>query len=263
MTEDSTVGTALRTVRATAYRRVADQLRDLIRGGQVGEGQRLPTEAELMNLHQLSRQTVRRAYQELVADGIVERIPGRGSFRTPRGQYRRSFSSIEELLALSVDTELEVVEPLSAGSNATAAAQLGLQFDDVLHVGYRRLHRDIAFCYTDVYLPPRMESYLSAAEFLRHRWARSRMTVLGLLDQVLPHPVVGAKQVVTAVTAPSDVAQHIDCRGGEPILKIVRVHFDADGRPVEQCVNHFNPERYSYTMQLQRHRPGAPTRDEW
>ena len=263
MAEVSTAGTGVRTVRATAYRRVADQLRDLIRGGRVGDGERLPTEAELMNLHQLSRQTVRRAYQELVADGIVERIPGRGSFRAPRGRYRRSFSSIEELLALSVDTELQVVEPLSAGSNTAAAAQLGLQFDDVLHVGYRRLHRDIAFCYTDVYLPPRMESYLSAGEFLRHRWARSQMTVLGLLDQVLPHPIIGAKQVVTAVAAPSAIAQHIDCQGGEPILKIVRVHFDADGRPVEQCVNHFNPERYSYTMQLQRHRQGAESSGEW
>jgi GntR family transcriptional regulator len=97
------------------------------------------------------------------------------------------------------------------------------------------LHQDIAFCYTDVYLPPRMESYLAAAEFLRPKWARSRMTVVGLLDQVLPHPVVGAKQVVTAVAAPSEVAQHIDCQGGEPILKIVRVHFDADGRPVEHA----------------------------
>jgi GntR family transcriptional regulator len=261
MVEVMTLGPSLR--RASAYRRVAEQLRDLIQGGHVGEGQRLPTEAELMRQHQLSRQTVRRAYQELVASGLVERVPGRGSFIAPRGHYRRTFSSIEELLALSVDTEMEVVEPLFTGSNAAAAASLGLQFDDVLHVGYRRLHEGLAFSYTDVYLPPRMATYLAGAPFLKQRWARSRTTVLGLLDQVLPHPVVGAKQVVTAIAAPREVANQIDCRESEPILKIVRIHFDADGRPVEQCVNHFNPERYSYSMQLQRHRERASSGRQW
>lgn len=236
-----------------AYRQLAEMLTEQIQTGGLSEGQRLPTEAELIQVHQLSRHTVRRAYQELVADGIVERVPGRGTFPARRGQYRRSFSSIEELLALSIDTELQVIEPLSLVANASVAVSLGLQFDDVLHVGYRRLHQDLPFCYTDVFLPPRLEEYLAGAHFLKQRMARSRTTVLGLLDHGLPHPVAGAKQIVTAVAAPREIAQQIDCREGEPILKITRVHFDADGRPVEQCVNHFNAERYSYTLQLQRH----------
>lgn len=243
--------------RVPAYRQLAEQLSQQVQAGRLGTGQRLPTETELIQMHQLSRQTVRRAYQELVADGIVERIPGRGTFPARPGHYRRSFSSIEELLALSIDTELEIVKPLSLDANPEVALSLGLQFDDVLHVGYRRLHQDLPFCYTDVFLPPRLEGYLAGAGFLRQRMARSRTTVLGLLDHGLPHPVAGAKQAVTAVTALRDIAEQIDCREGEPILKITRVHFDADGRPVEQCVNYFNPERYSYTLQLQRH-PHTP-----
>lgn len=242
--------------RVPAYRQLAEQLTERIQTGRLAEGDRLPTEAELIQAHQLSRQTVRRAYQELVADGIVERIPGRGTFPARRGHYRRSFSSIEELLALSIDTELEVIEPLAVVTNPAVALSLGQQFDDVLHVGYRRLHQNLPFCYTDVYLPPRLEELLSSAAFLKQRMSRSRTTVLGLLDQGLPHPVAGARQVVSAVAAPPEIARQIDCREGEPILKITRVHFDADGRPVEQCVNHFNAERYSYTLQLQRHPHG-------
>jgi GntR family transcriptional regulator len=243
------------TGRKSAYRQLADELREMIRGG-ITEGQRLPTELELIGQYQLSRQTVRRAYLELVAEGAVERIPGRGTYPARRGHYMRSFGSIEELLALSLDTELQVIEPLSVKTDADEALTLGLQFDDVLHIGYRRLHQNLAFCYTDVYLPPRMDQYVREATFLKSKGSRSRATILGLLDQVLPHPVVGAKQVVTALAAPREVASQIDCLEGEPILKIERLHFDADGRPVEHCVNHFNPERYSYRLQLQR-RPGS------
>jgi GntR family transcriptional regulator len=239
--------------RKAAYRLLADDLREQIRGGELREGQRLPTESELIEQRALSRQTVRRAYLELVSEGIVERIPGKGTFPTRRGQYKRSFSSIDELLALSVDTELEVLEPLSVEIDAEVALILGLQFDDVLHVGYRRLHQELPFCYTDVYLPPRLEKYLKAASFLKHRLRRSRDTVLGLLDQVLPHPIVGAKQIITAVAAPRDVAVHIDCCEAEPIMRIERIHFDADGRPIERCVNYFNPDRYAYRLQLDRH----------
>lgn len=241
--------------RVPAYRRLAAQLSEQIQTGQLSAGKRLPTEAELSLAHQLSRQTVRRAYQELVADGIVERIPGRGSFPARRGHYRRSFSSIEELLALSIDTELEVIEPLSLITNPSVATALGLQFDEVLHIGYRRLHEDLPFCYADVYLPPRLEQFVSGVSFLSQRMARSKLTVLGLLDHALSQPVAGAKQTVTAVAAPNNIAQYIDCRKSEPILKITRVHFDSDDRPIEQCVNHFNPERYSYTLHLQRHNP--------
>ena len=230
----------------------------MVRAGLI-DGQRLPTEVELTDQYQLSRQTVRRAYLELVAEGVVERIPGRGTFPARRGHYRRSFASIEELLALSLDTELEVIEPLSIETSSEEALVLGLQFDDVLHIGYRRLHQDLAFCYTDVYLPPRMDRYLQDNQFLKEKESRSRVTILGLLDQALPHPVAGAKQVVTAVTAPADVAQQIDCQEGEPILRIERVHFDAEGRPVEHCVNHFNPDRYSYRLQLQRLPDGPKT----
>lgn len=241
-----------RTGRVSAYRLLADQLRESIRTNELDDTHRLPTEAELIARHRLSRQTVRRAYLELVSEGIVERIPGKGTFPARRGLYKRSFSSIDELLALALDTELEVIEPLSVQIDPEVALLLGLQFDEVLHVGYRRLHQGLPFCYTDVYLGPRMEEHLQAAPFLKQKLARSHSTVLGLLDQVLPYPIVGAKQIITAVPAPTTVAIQLGCREAEPMLRIERIHFDADGRPIERCVNYFHPDRYAYRLQLHR-----------
>ncbi|MFE4850635.1 winged helix-turn-helix domain-containing protein, partial [Streptomyces sp. NPDC056689] len=63
--------------RDSAYVRLARELREAILRHDYPEGVRLPTEAELAASHGLSRQTVRRAFQDLVTEGLVHRVPGR------------------------------------------------------------------------------------------------------------------------------------------------------------------------------------------
>src|SRR5262249_25523839 len=92
-----------------AYRVLSGRLRREIASGRYRGGVRLPTESELSQEHNLSRQTVRRAFQDLVAEGIVYRVPGRGTFATePDGRYLRQLGSIEDLMNLSTDTTMEV-----------------------------------------------------------------------------------------------------------------------------------------------------------
>ena len=105
-------GTAMARTRGTAYHTLASELRTSILQGKYADGSPLPTEAELASHHHLSRQTVRRASQELVAEDLVYRVAGRGTFAAPADrQYLRQFGSIEELMGLSLDTELELIEP--------------------------------------------------------------------------------------------------------------------------------------------------------
>jgi GntR family transcriptional regulator len=237
------------------YQVVAQALRaHLQRNGGAG-AERLPTEAELALRFGVSRGTVRRAYLDLVSEGLVERVPGRGSFPLRRAPYRRSFSSVDELLALSEDTLMEVIQPLTTVADPDAASALGLQFDTVLRVTYRRSHESVFFCHTEVSVPPRLQSLLDEASFLSQPMSSSRDTVLGILDRELT--ISGTRQLITAVPAPAEIAVQIGCAEMQPALRVERVHFDAEGRPVERCVNHFNPERYVYRLQLQRQQPHA------
>ncbi len=61
------------------YRQVRDGLRSGVVTGALGAGTRLPPERELAAALGVDRGTVARAYQELVADGVVEAHPSRGT----------------------------------------------------------------------------------------------------------------------------------------------------------------------------------------
>jgi GntR family transcriptional regulator len=233
-----------------AYRELAEQLRAVIERN--GVDAQLPTEAELSRRHSLSRQTVRRAYQELVADGVVHRIPGRGTFPVPPGPYVRSLGSFEDLLAQSKDTELELVSPLQVASRPHQGAAERLRSSPLMEVRVRRLHFGLPYSFTVVSLPVNVGRRLARVRLLRTVGARKKTTILELLDGVLEPPIVAAKQDITVDTAPPDVAEMIDMRPRRPVLRIDRLYVDAADHPVEFAVNYLNPERYSYRLELKR-----------
>jgi GntR family transcriptional regulator len=67
---------------APLYRQIADELRRKIDSGELGPGKQLPTEDELMEQHQASRNTVRGAIKQLTVRGLVNTLHGRGTFVT-------------------------------------------------------------------------------------------------------------------------------------------------------------------------------------
>lgn len=62
------------------YRQIAEDLRQKIESGELGHGAQLPTELELRELYDASRNTVRDAIKLLITRGMVETRPGQGTF---------------------------------------------------------------------------------------------------------------------------------------------------------------------------------------
>jgi GntR family transcriptional regulator len=236
-----------------AFRRVWSDLRSQILGQEFPADVALPTEAEIARTYSVSRQTVRRAFQDLVAEDLVFRVPGRGTFVTPSsGRYLRQFGSVEDLMALSADSRLQVLNPLTAAVDPTAASRLRLPDDRVATTTFLRVHHGEAFSHTTAYLPPRVRAQLGDVEELASPGTVSPVTLIGLLDHVLDAPIQDAEQSITVVTAPAEVARSLDLPVGTPLLRIDRMYFDTDGEPVELAISHFHPGRYSYRVRLRR-----------
>ena len=240
-------------LRPVAYRTLAAQIRNAIRNGEYADGRQLPTEEQLAASYSVSRQTVRRAMQDLVSEGIIYRVAGRGTYPVAeQDRYVNHFGSVEELMALSLDTECEVLSPLQRRVDVETASRLRLGSDEIFTVTLVRRHAGVPFCYTSVWLPPRIGQLLTGFGELSAAGRRSRVTVIGLIDARTSGAIAAAEQSVSAAGAPAFAAPHLGCGTGEPLLRIDRLYFDDSGDPVELAVSYFDPEHYSYRVKLRR-----------
>jgi GntR family transcriptional regulator len=243
-------------VRDVAYKALATRLRESISAGEYSDGRPMPTEMELAAGHSVSRSTVRRAMQDLVADGIISRVAGRGTYVVAGSdRYIRNLSSIEDLMALALDTECEVLSPLSAVKDASAADRLGLETDDVVSLTIRRLYESVPFQLTTATMSPELGGLLADVPELTTPGARSRITVIGLIDARRPRLVMGAQQTISAGPAPAFAAKYLTCAEGSPVLEVDRVYTDVRGVPVELGFSYFDPKYYRYQQALRRRLP--------
>lgn len=73
----------INTVKEPKYQNIKRFIMDGIRDGLYKPGDKLPSESELIDRFETSHITVRRAMTDLVSEGIVYRIQGKGSFVMP------------------------------------------------------------------------------------------------------------------------------------------------------------------------------------
>ena len=90
---------------------IVDQIRLLIRDGQLSAGDRLPSERELGERFGVSRVTVREALRGLEANGLVTiRVGANGGAFVTAPTSARVGEGLSDLLSLSVITPTEVTE---------------------------------------------------------------------------------------------------------------------------------------------------------
>ncbi|HEU4670277.1 MAG TPA: GntR family transcriptional regulator [Dyella sp.] len=101
------------------YRQIVDQLRRLIAGGQLVQGDLLPSVREVAACHAINPMTVSRAYGIAESEGLLDRLRGKGmavaaTVRPTQTQAQRLALLEPQLLALARHArELELpAEPL-------------------------------------------------------------------------------------------------------------------------------------------------------
>lgn len=124
------------------FQRLAADLRRGILAGDWAPGAKLPTESQLAKETGLSLTTVRRAFDELVAQGLVDRRQGSGSFvRSPEQAAKRVRHTVGVLVPTTQLYFPRVLQGIEEGlSGARARMQLA-----TYHYDPAEEHRDLQF----------------------------------------------------------------------------------------------------------------------
>lgn len=75
-----------------AYAFIKREIKNQVENGELGEGDRLPSELELARMYGVSRNPTRQALRDLELEGYLVRTPGRGSFVAPVQQRQKLLS---------------------------------------------------------------------------------------------------------------------------------------------------------------------------
>ncbi len=91
------------------YRQLVDSIRAAIKKGELAHGQKLPTVQELSDQLGIARGTIKRVYDELELQGMVEKVQGRGTFvcyRAAEGASRK------EQAMLAIDAMFDTLDEI-------------------------------------------------------------------------------------------------------------------------------------------------------
>ena len=87
------------------YIQLYNKLLEQIENKELQEGDKLPSEKELMEMYNMSRDTVRKALNMLVQDGHIEKSKGKVATVASRNQFNFPISAIQSFKELHVGVE--------------------------------------------------------------------------------------------------------------------------------------------------------------
>jgi GntR family transcriptional regulator len=223
---------------ATVRRRLLDDLRD----GTWRAGDRLPTEPQLAKRFGVSISTVRKAIDALVNERILLRQAGRGTFVANQNKeetfepffqftdaHGRNVTVDAELLAFDLappDPDLQM-HLRSVGKIARIV--------NLRHASGQAIMLDRLFVPTEVF-----------PELTREAFVKRSGSIYGFYQEHFGITVVRVEESLTACPADAATAEALGLPPDTPILRIERLAFSFDNRPVEWRQRFVNTAHYAY-----------------
>lgn len=230
------------------YYRLEQDLRDRIRTGEFRGGAPLPAEQRLCETYGVSRITVRRALDSLMAIGLIARRQGVGTFVNEPGETVKSLKligSLDDIAAYSAHLAYRVVAKDTPAAPPPVAEALDLPVGtSVTRLEIVFSLRGEPFAHAEFFCPPDVGDLIDDAD------VAAQASLVAVLERKLGRPIERADQTVEAALADRHVAQHLAVRPRAPVLKVNRTYYTDTDRPVVAVVVRYHPERYRYTVQL-------------
>jgi len=222
-------------------------LQDEIAERRYSPGEALPTEDELAKLFGVSRVTIRAALETLDSLGLIERRQGVGTFVRELSRPEPFTVPMMDLAARNREivrtTRAHVVEFGFTPAPRHVRSYFQVQPDELFQRAVRiRYVRNWPIMQVTTYIP----------EVIGRQFGPEEMEG-GSLYAILQRfgiTFASGEQVVSAAAADPIVAERLNVAIGAPLLKVIRMHNDTEGRPIQYFELLAAPATYELRMPL-------------
>ena len=209
-------------------------------------GDPLPSDSMLCREFSVSRMTARNAVQRLTQEGLVDRVPGRGTFVAESPAHRQvdnllSFSEQMRRRGQVASAEHVAVDVRPATADEAKRLELP-DGEDVVVLRRLRLADGVPLAEEEAVLPGRLAAAIEGADW-RTASLHERLVAAG----VVPH---AGRATITAQSATAADARRLKVRRNAALLVERRLIVDAGGRPVELTESRYAGGRYGLDVRF-------------
>lgn len=232
------------------YLQLGSDIRQKILSGEYPIGSKIPTEQELCDKYDVSRITVRRAIQDLVEDGLLEKVRGKGTFvavpkhvvgSSPTDQ--RSFTS---LVMGEGPVIRNVVEKRLSKADKHFADMLGCEVGAPLcYVRRVVLDNNYPFAIDELIAPEQLFPGLIGL-------MQDNVSFYDLVENHYGIAFGSEDLTIGVTTARDDEGQLLRCNIGAPLFILKKLMRCADGTPMHYSKSILRGDRVSYKFTVDR-----------
>lgn len=230
------------------YRQIKRQLIADIQSGAAAPGAALANETELARRFKVSIGTVRRAVDELVAEHVLVRQQGRGTFvgKLDRERFMFQFFKIAGREGTSEFPQVRLHAFTRSRASQEEAQALGLHGTQAV------------FCIDNVLLlkgRPVIHDHIVIAaamfpDLTEELFTQRSATIYGLYQTAFGITIVEADERVRAELVSAKSAELLGLAAGLPVLRIERVAYTFDRRPAEFRISVVDTRDVDYVSRM-------------
>lgn len=230
------------------YKDVKRRLTDALTRGDWKPGAAIPAERRLSERFRISVGTVRKAIDELVAENILIRQQGRGTFVASHNREREVFYFLHVVPQHGPKQYPEVqLQTFARGkADRMTAEALAIEPGDAV-IRIRNVIRldGVPVIVDDIALPA-----LRFAGLTERQFSERRSTIYNLYQEAFGISVIKTRERVRATPADDASAALLAVTRATPLLQIRRVALTYRDAPVEHRVSLVNTERHEYWAEI-------------
>ena len=233
----------------TAYQEVKQKItEDLVRG-RFPMGQALPAEKDFAKELDVSIGTLRKAVDELVADGIVTRRQGKGTYVAEHDLKRLLyyfFHVVRHDVDKKVYPKVELASFLSASASKEEALKLAIKEGSPVWRITNRLYLDGQCVMIDQITLDKMRF----KKLTRDDFAAREGSIYQLYQMHYGQTVVRTNERLRAALVNKQHAEWLNVSPASPVLVIRRVALGIQDEPLEWRVSTLNTNSHEYFSEL-------------